>query len=195
MGRTKGRSMSTIAPLRHAIDIVPEALEGSLNVDAFKAAFRNHPAGVALVTGDSPRGPVALTLSSVSSISTEPPLLIFSVSAMSSSSPALEEADTVIVHMLGADQLDLAKLGATSGIDRFADTSAWYRLPTGEVVFRGADAWIRGRVIHRLEAGNSIVYVVHALDASVPPSDEERGRPLVYHNRTWHELGSDSVID
>lgn len=181
--------MSTVAPLRHAIDIVPEALEDSLSVDTFKAAFRNHPAGVALATGDPGGHPVAVTLSSVSSISTEPPLLVFSLSAMSSSSPVLEEVGTVVVHMLGADQVDLARLGAASGADRFADTTAWFRLPTGEPVFRGVDAWILGRVIHRLKAGNSTLYVVHALRASVPSPKDERRHPLVYHNRTWHRLG------
>lgn len=181
---------------RHELNLVPPTIGGSLDVDTFKSAFRNHPAGVALVTGDPGRSPVALTVSSVSSISVEPPLLIFSISSTSSSSPALEEVDTVVVHMLGADQLGLARLGATSGIDRFADESAWTRLPTGEPVFSGAYSWIRGQVVHRLEAGNSIVYVIHAIEASVPPADSDPAvaRPLVYHNRSWHRLDDGSVL-
>jgi flavin reductase (DIM6/NTAB) family NADH-FMN oxidoreductase RutF len=97
--------------------------------------------------------------------------------------------------MLGAEHLWLAQLGATSGIDRFADTDAWSRLPTGEPVFHGAFAWIRGRVCRRLIAGASVVYIVQALEASLPAEPADRDvPPLVYYNRTWHALGPTSVI-
>jgi hypothetical protein len=38
------------------------------------------------------------------------------------------------------------------------------------------------------------VVAVHALSASVP-HDGETSNPLVYHNRTWHQLGTDSRIE
>lgn len=187
---------SFLAPSRLGVSVAPEPPENSLPVDTFKNAFRNHPAGVALVTGDPGDHPVALTVSSLSSISTAPPLMMFSVSAQSSSSQVLQKVETVVVHMLGAAQLELAQLGAKSGVDRFADKNAWLRLPSGEPVFLGVDAWIRGRVVHRLEAGNSTVYVIHALNAGA--SEQADGasteEPLVYHNRAWHRLDTRSVI-
>ncbi|HEY0252196.1 MAG TPA: flavin reductase family protein, partial [Kofleriaceae bacterium] len=105
---------------------------GGLSADEFKLAFRNHPAGVAVITADAGDGPVGLTATSVFSVSAEPPLLVFSISGSSSSAPTIGRADTVVVHLLGADQLGIAKLFATSGVDRFADASSWGRLPTGE---------------------------------------------------------------
>ena len=99
----------------------------------------------------------------------------------------------MVVHLLGAQQLDLATLCATSGIDRFADTTIWDRLITGEPYFPAAQSWIRGRVIERMDAGGSTVIAVHALQAGT--SDEaDSAEPLVYHNRTWHRLGSHSRI-
>ncbi|MET3768725.1 flavin reductase (DIM6/NTAB) family NADH-FMN oxidoreductase RutF [Marisediminicola sp. UYEF4] len=171
-----------------------------LGPEEFKAAFRTHPAGVALITADAGDGPVALTATSVFSVSAEPPLLVFSLSALSSSTPTLMRADTVVVHLLTAAQLDLALLGATSGVDRFADTSIWSRLPTGEPYFTAAPVWIRGRVVDRMEAGGSTVLAVEALEARTPErgspeADAERLRPLVYHNRTWHVLSEDSKLD
>src|SRR5690625_4005194 len=94
----------------------------------FIAAFRNHPAGVALVTADAGAGPVAMTATSVCSVDADPPTVAFSASTRSSSTPTLLRASTVVVHLLSARQLDLAQLGATSGVDRFADTSLWQRL-------------------------------------------------------------------
>lgn len=172
----------------------------SVTPEQFKAAFRNHPAGVAVITADAGDGPVALTATSVFSVSAEPPLLVFSVSELSSSTPTIKRADTVVVHLLGAGQLDIAKLGATSGIDRFADTSIWKRLPTGEAYFPAAHAWIRGRVVNKMEAGGSTVVAVQALEIHAPPAgdpaaDASTAEPLVYHNRTWHRLGDHSKID
>ena len=174
--------------------------ESVVTPDEFKAAFRNHPAGVAVITADAGDGPVALTATSVFSVSAEPPLLVFSVSDLSSSTPTIRKADTVVVHLLGAGQLDIAKLGATSGIDRFADTSIWTRLPTGEPYFPAAHAWIRGRVVNKMEAGGSTVVAVQALETKAPPAgdpsaDAAEAEPLVYHNRTWHRLGAHSKIE
>ena len=170
----------------------------SMSAGDFRAAFRNHAAGVSVITADDGSGPVALTATSVISVSADPPLLVFSVSAQSSSSRTITSSDTVVVHLLEADQLGLAQLGATSGIDRFAQDSAWSRLTTGEPVFHAAPVWIRGRIISRMDAGTSTVIAVHALQSNVAGSatsaDAPDAGPLVYHNRTWHRLGSHSRI-
>lgn len=170
-----------------------------LPAEQFKAAFRTHPAGVAVITADAGDGPIALTATSVISVSADPPLLVFSVSETSSSLPTLSRAETVVVHLLAADQLDLAILGATSGIDRFADTSIWSRMPTGEPYFVNAPVWIRGKIVDRMDAGRSVVLAVEALEARTPErgspaADAAQARPLVFHNRVWHALGDDSKI-
>ena len=170
-----------------------------LPAEQFKAAFRTHPEGVAVITADAGNGPIALTATSVISVSADPPLLVFSVSEKSSSLPTLSRATTVVVHLLAADQLDLALLGATSGIDRFADTSIWSRLPTGEPYFINAPVWIRGKVVDRMDAGRSVVLAVEAIEARTPErgspaADAAQSRPLVYHNRVWHALGEQSKI-
>lgn len=169
-----------------------------VTADDFKAAFRNHAAGVAVITADAGDGPVALTATSVFSVSIDPPLLVFSASELSSSTPTIRKADTLVVHLLSAAQLDIAKIGATSGIDRFADASIWRRLETGEPYFPSAHAWIRGRVVDRMQAGGSTVVAVQALEAHGPDTGnvehEADSAPLVYHNRTWHRLGGHSAI-
>ncbi|WP_165064365.1 flavin reductase family protein [Marisediminicola senii] len=170
-----------------------------LSPEEFKAAFRNHPAGVAVITADAGDGPVALTATSVFSVSADPPLLVFSLSKTSGSTPTLMRAQTVVVHLLTERQLDIAVLGATSGVDRFADTSIWARLPTGEPYFTAAPVWIRGKVVDRMQAGGSTVLAVEALEArsperGSPEADAGNSRPLVYHNRTWHALSEASKL-
>ena len=108
---------------------------GGLHPDEFKRAFRNHATGVAVSTADAGDGPVGLTATSAFSVSAEPPLLVFSLSDLSSSAPTIHRTDTVVVHLLGAEQLHIATLCSTSGVDRFADTELWGRLATGEPFF------------------------------------------------------------
>ncbi len=168
---------------------------GEVTPDEFKAVFRHHPGGVSLITADAGEGPVALTVSSVFSVSVTPPILVFSVSESSSSTPTIRKTDTVVVHLLNAGEINLAKLGATSGIDRFADTSLWSRLESGEPYFPAAHAWIRGRIVNRMEVGGSTVIAVQALQTSGQKGAAENPtNPLVYYNRTWHQLGEHSVI-
>src|SRR4051812_12796342 len=130
-----------------------------IGVDLFREVFRRHAAGVAVVATDAGRGPVGVTVTSLASVSAEPPLLSFSVSATSSTWPHLRDADTAVVHLLGAQQAGLARTFATSGIDRFAEPTRWHRLPTGEPVLDAAAAWLRVEIEHRHPAGGARLIV------------------------------------
>ncbi|MFV0452682.1 MAG: flavin reductase family protein [Propioniciclava sp.] len=169
--------------------------EPTLPVADFTHAFRLHPAGVAVVTADAGDGPVAMAVSSLFSVSISPPTLVFSASALSSSTPTLVRAETVVAHLVSADNVDLAKLCATSGVDRFGDDVEWARLPTGEPYYPGADAWLRGRVVDRVDVAGSTLLIVEALSAKPRPEGPvSEGAPLVYQGRRWFTLREDAVL-
>ncbi|QOC27454.1 flavin reductase family protein [Microbacterium hominis] len=164
-----------------------------ISPDALRGLFRNHPSGVAVITAPSDRGPVAMTASSLFSVSVAPPLIVFSASALSSSTPALLAADTLVIHLIDAESHEIAVLGATSGIDRFADTDLWSTLPTGEPYFVGPHRRIRARVVNKVDAGAATLFVVQAIESwNDEPADD--ASPLVYHNRTWHTLSDGSRL-
>lgn len=160
---------------------------------AFKTAFRDHPAGVAVLTADAGQGPVGLTATSVFSASVDPPVLAFSISDMSSSTPSIAAADTLVVHLLAAGDVDLAVLCSTSGIDRFADRRLWDRLPTGEPFFPSASRWLRVRPLTRMTVGTATIISALALQAG-GSEGVLHGEPLVYHDRHWHRLGETSRL-
>jgi flavin reductase (DIM6/NTAB) family NADH-FMN oxidoreductase RutF len=162
-------------------------------VEEFLAAFRNHPAGVGVITADPGDGPVALTATSVFSVSAEPAVLAFSVSGSSSAAPGILRSASVVVHLLGTAQVALARLCATSGVDRFADTGAWDRLTTGEPYFPRVDSWIRARITDRVLAGSGTLVVAQATAAWIS-ADGVPSAPLVYHHRSWHQLGESSKL-
>ena len=175
--------------------------QATLSVDSaeFTALFRRQPGGVAVVTADAGHGPVALTATSVTAVSVDPPLLVLSASDASSAAPSIVAAETIVVHLVDSGDLDIAKLAATSGADRFADADSWHRLSTGEPSYHRVERRIRARVVERVRAGTATVLVAEALEIlESHATDAGRSRhPLVYHDRSWRVLalaGEESTL-
>ncbi len=158
----------------------------SAPVDAalFRQVFRHHAAGVAVVTADAGRGPAGVTVTSLASLSAEPPLISFGISATASAWPHLRDAGTAVVHLLGAAHTELARTFATSGIDRFAAPTRWHRHPAGEPVLDGAAAWLRISLEHRHPAGGSHLVIGRIEEAALA----DTGGPLLYHDGGYHSL-------
>lgn len=161
----------------------PTALPESLSSDEFKAVFRRHPAGVAVVTCTTPQGPAGFTATSVISVAANPAMFAFSVAAGSTSRRILDSAPSVVVNFLAADQQDLARRFAARGADRFAGLDHC-SLPTGEPVLPGTTAWVRGIVEQRVAVGDSLLITLRAVLAHT----EEGAQPLVYLDRAFPRL-------
>jgi Conserved protein/domain typically associated with flavoprotein oxygenases, DIM6/NTAB family len=162
--------------------------------DAFRAAFRNHPAGVAILTAGTPEGPVALTVSSLISISAEPPLVALSLSKQSRAAEALIAAGSMVIHFPRYGDLDIARLCATPGADRFGDGIEWDTLPTGEPRYRQITTWFRAE-IHKtlpLEGATLVTAELRQGDCPDCPSASRKSvasDSLVYLDRSWRGLG------
>ncbi|MCM3659648.1 flavin reductase family protein [Georgenia satyanarayanai] len=161
----------------------PTALPASVGSEEFKAVFRRHPAGVAVITCATPDGPAGFTATSVISVAANPAMLAFSVAAGSTSRRILDSAPSVVVNFLSEDQQDLAHRFAARGADRFAGIEHC-SLPTGEPVLPGTTAWIRGVVEQRVPVGDSLLITLRAVLAH----HEDDTRPLVYLDRAFPRL-------
>lgn len=157
----------------------------ALIADTFVGAFRQHPAGVTVVTLEGARGPVGFTATSVVSISLEPPLLSFAISTASSCWPELQGADTCVVNLLAADQHLTARRFASRGVNRFDPPTVWERLSTGEPVLTGVAAWLQCRIGEKVVAGDHRVVIAHVLDGRI----QRRGTPLIYHDGDYSTVG------
>jgi flavin reductase (DIM6/NTAB) family NADH-FMN oxidoreductase RutF len=150
----------------------------------FKRAFRGHPAGVVVITVDGGRGPAGFTATSLASLSLDPPLVSFGISVTASSWPHVRDAESAVVHFLGAGHEHVARRFATSGIDRFAEPTSWRRLPDGSPVLNETAGWLRVRIADRIAAGDHRVVI-----GLVEEGDIRDGhRPLLYHDGAYHSL-------
>lgn len=164
---------------------------GEHRTDAFTTVFRRHAAGVVVLTADPGDGPVAITISSLSSVSAAPPLLAFSLSESSSTTASLLAADRVVVHFVTEGDIELAQRCATRGVDRFEDAD-WTRTPTGEPYFTAVRTRVHGDIAARFDVVGATLVVVEA--TRIVADAAAARRPLVYHDRTWHALDDRSRV-
>ncbi|MBN9158322.1 MULTISPECIES: flavin reductase family protein [unclassified Microbacterium] len=154
--------------------------------EKFKGAFRHHPAGVALVTGVAPDGPVGLTLSSVASVSADPAVLVFSVTRATGSAGGILSAPSALVHFLVAGQEPIADAFARSGQPRFTPEQGFRTLPTGEPFLPSARVAVRGTIRETHPVGPSSLVLLDVLDVI----EGTPGAPLLYVDRHYDSLVS-----
>ncbi|MBK0417954.1 flavin reductase [Leucobacter sp. CSA1] len=152
--------------------------------EAFKDAFREHPAGIALITAETADGPVGLTASSVASVGLDPLALAFSVTRATGSAGGILSAPGYVVHLLSANNIGIAETFARSGTERFTDDQGWERLPTGEPFLPAARVALRCRTMQAIPVGSSSLVLAEVLE--VIPG--EPGAVLVYQDRTFRTL-------
>src|SRR5438874_10498758 len=90
----------------------------------FHTAMRSLAGGVSVITAGSGSEISGMTVTSVSSLSVDPPALIVSINRASSSFPLLKRYGFLGVNILNADQFDIAERftgkDGLKGADRFA---------------------------------------------------------------------------
>ena len=151
-----------------------------------KDAFRTHPAGIALITAQTPAGPVGLTASSVASVGLDPAALAFSVTRATGSAGGLLQASSYLVHLLDEPQLGIAQQFAVTGGERFTEEQGWEYLESGEPFLPGTRAALRCRTLQSVGVGASTLVVAEVLDVRLGAP----AAPLIYRDRAFHALGS-----
>ncbi|MET9732170.1 flavin reductase family protein [Streptomyces sp. NPDC006458] len=152
--------------------------------ELLRSVFRRHAAGVAVITARGAAGPVGFTATSLTSVSAEPPMISFGIGTGASSWPAISEAGHVGVHILGEHQQELAATFARSGADRFGPSTAWREGPEGVPLLDGVPAWLLGRVVSRVPAGDHRLVLAEV----VLGDPAGAGRPLLYHQGRFTAL-------
>ena len=152
--------------------------------DAFKDAFREHPAGIAVIAAATPEGPAGITASSVASVGLDPLALAFSVTTSGGSAGRILRSETYVVHLLSASNITVAKRFARHGADRFTAEQGWETLETGEPFLKAARVGLRCRSLSITPVGESSLVLAEVLDV-IPGTP---GDPVVYHDRSFHRL-------
>jgi flavin reductase (DIM6/NTAB) family NADH-FMN oxidoreductase RutF len=100
------------------------SIEAEVTASDFRNAMRQLTGGVSVITAGKGRDISGMTVTSVSSLSVDPPSLIVSLNRESSSWPLVKRYGFFGVNILTSDQVDIAERftgkGGLKGADRFA---------------------------------------------------------------------------
>ena len=186
----------------------------------FRDALSSFATGVTIVTASDPDGePIGMTASSFNSVSTDPPLVLWSVTKAAYSAPSFKAAKNFAIHVLATDQTDLSNKFAKSGTDKFGDvnfhrdanavpiiegTAARFDCTTWEV-YEGGDHWIIVGLVNSIESEKREGLVFgggcYAMATPLTTLNEEQqpdrsfASPiddmLFYHlSRAYHQMGT-----
>ncbi|ABC63936.1 flavin reductase family protein [Erythrobacter litoralis] len=151
---------------------------------ALRDAFGCFATGVTILTTTATDGaPVGLTVSSFSSVSLDPPLLLVCPALDAGSTAALEGAKRFAVNVLASEDKALSSRFARKGLDRFVENE-WHRSEHGLPLLDRALATFEceRHAVH--DGGDHLILVGRILRAVCHPHDD----PLLYFRSRYRGI-------
>ena len=139
--------------------------------------------GVTVITALDGDEPIGMAANSFTSVSLDPPLVLFCAGKSSSTWPRIEASGAYAVNMLAADQEEVSRLFATKDADRFA--SVGYRPgTTGSPILNDTLAYLDCEIVAKHDAGDHVLVVGHVVDLGV----HHEGAPLAFFRGGYGDL-------
>jgi flavin reductase (DIM6/NTAB) family NADH-FMN oxidoreductase RutF len=151
--------------------------------DEQRALFRRWPAGVSVVVAQTGGRKAGLTVSSLVSVSLDPPLVSISLGRDASIFEVLDEAGEWGVSILASDQAHLAQHFSRS----VPPLVQWDGIPARvdqPLLLEGAVGWILVETVQRVDVGDHVIFVGAVRSLEAGPGQGA----LVYLDRRYVEL-------
>jgi 3-hydroxy-9,10-secoandrosta-1,3,5(10)-triene-9,17-dione monooxygenase reductase component len=152
----------------------------------FRDVFGHFATGVTIITATAGEGPVGMAANSFTSLSLDPPLVLFCVAHSSSTWPRIEAAGKFAVNILGEEHEELSRLFAQRGADRFRSTP-WHTGVSGSPVLDEAIAYVDCEFEAEYPGGDHKIIVGRVLDLDM----REGARPLLFFRGTYLRISAD----
>lgn len=160
----------------------PDIFSG-IDPDSYREACSQFATGVAIATVTAADGtPHGLTVSSVTAVSIEPPLILICIDFSAAPIPHFRNARFFAINVLSASQRELSVAFAAKTEGRF-DNIEWKSGDTGAPLIRGCLARMECALDRVVHAGDHAVFFGLLVRAALEP-----GEPLLYFNRTYRTL-------
>ncbi|HSV83609.1 MAG TPA: flavin reductase [Ramlibacter sp.] len=146
--------------------------------------------GVTVITTVDAQGkPHGLTANSFSSVSLDPPLILWSQSLTAPSHPVFRTAERFVVNILAEDQVEVSNRFARGGGEKFADCDMAPGLG-GVPLIKGCAAYLECRRIDSYPGGDHVVFL-----GQVERIERSAQQPLVFGGGRYlvaepHDMGT-----
>ena len=148
----------------------------------FRDVLGSFASGVTVVTATSNDQPVGMTCQSFSSVSLDPPLVLFIPAKTSRAWPLMQRSGKFCVNFLAADQADLSNTMASRGTDKFADIAWTPSTATGSPLFADTVGYVDCSIHAVHEAGDHYVVIGRVLDLGLQGAET----PLLFYKGKYH---------
>ncbi len=156
--------------------------------EQFIEGMSRSAATVSVVATDGPAGRAGVTVSTLCSVSADPPQLLVCVHHRSAACDALRHNGRFSVNVLRDDQWavsdSFAGRGAAPGGDKFA-CAEWTALSTGAPALVGALVAYDCRLARHLRCGSHVIFIGDVVDVAIGDAEATGGGTLVYANRAY----------
>jgi 3-hydroxy-9,10-secoandrosta-1,3,5(10)-triene-9,17-dione monooxygenase reductase component len=142
---------------------------GPVAPDTLRSVCGNFATGVSVITSGSGKEAVGTTVNSFTSVSLEPPLVLFCLHVKSRLRPVVQKYRAFAVNILSSQQEMLAltfSCKETAGLDGAAHRPS----VTGVPVLDGTLASLSCRVVNSFESGDHTVFVGEVVELDQSPS-------------------------
>lgn len=148
----------------------------------FRQILSRFASGVTVITTRIGERNYGMTVSSFTSLSLEPPLILFCANNNLQTNAAVREAGSFAVHILGDDQEAVSRRFATRDIDKFADLP-WHLSANNLPIVENCLAVLECRVSKIYSEGDHTIFIGEVLDGAFAD-----GEPLLYFHRNYRKL-------
>jgi len=162
----------------------------SINPKALRQTLGQFATGVVIVTTRSPAGEaVGLTINSFSSVSLEPPLILFSLAKTSFNHDNFVQAKSCGIHILAEEQRDISNRFARAGVDKWHGMEVEKSLHDAPLL---ADALAQMVCVPyaQYEGGDHTIFVVEVKEHRVRTG---RVQPLLFFAGNYRSLHQDEM--
>jgi 3-hydroxy-9,10-secoandrosta-1,3,5(10)-triene-9,17-dione monooxygenase reductase component len=163
----------------------PEAREAARR---FRDVLGTFASGITVITTVSNGEPIGMTCQSFSSVSLDPPLVLFVPARSSRAWPVIQRTGRFCVNVLSSDQEHISGQMATKGADKFAGIGWRPAEVTGSPVIDGALAHL-DCTIHTVHEGGDH-YVVIGRVEHLETTDQDDVSPLLYFRGRYRTTDS-----
>jgi flavin reductase (DIM6/NTAB) family NADH-FMN oxidoreductase RutF len=131
---------------------------------------------------------VGLTINSFSSVSLDPPLVLFSLDRTTASFQAFCDAEHFAINILTEQQIELSRKFALSHPGKWTDIPYSLAEHSGCPVLEDSMAYFECRKEYSYEGGDHLIFVGHVLRCEILSEDPEV-TPLLYARGMYRSIG------
>jgi flavin reductase (DIM6/NTAB) family NADH-FMN oxidoreductase RutF len=147
----------------------------------FRHALGQFTTGVTIVTARAKDGrKIGLTVNSFTSVSLDPPLVLWCLSRQATDFALFNAASGFAVNVLSAKQHHLSRQFSTTLADKFTGVEC-EATTDGNPLLKGATAHFICRVTRRFDGGDHVIIL-----GEVEEYRWSEGEPLVFHSGRYH---------